>query len=146
MWSICGTAVTSSSFHYSVAPLTLLVMPHRCMINIRAFSSTLCPVCTYVCVCVWERTKRDEKAEIYCGSKWSWCLLRGVEGFTHHIPLIALSMWGHRGCCAHCEWPQRKASQLGRNAGMGGPLQVQLQAGAGCCFVSWWNKNRDSCV
>ncbi len=78
-----------------------------------------------MCVCVWERERERERESkemkkmrhIVAQSEadvWSG----GRKEFTHHIPLIAHSMWGHKGC-AHREWPQGKASQLGRNAGTG---------------------------
>lgn len=113
MWSICGSAVTSTYTDHSAAPLTWLVMPPNVWLTSMCF---LLP--SALCVCVFVKTRRWKRGDIL------WLKMKlmskvGGEEFTHHIPLIAPSMWGHKGCCARCEWPQGKASQLGRNAGIG---------------------------
>lgn len=87
-----------------------------------------------------------------CGLWWSWCLEWGVVVVYPPHTSHSFLMRGQRGCCACCEWPQGKASQLGWNAGTealcrpgsrralgavmsaGGEIKIGKQRGTGRAF------------
>lgn len=111
MWSICGSFLTSASV--PLGSTFDLTSEHDSKRNKVFF-----PHLDFHAMFLKSESRRyDENLDIECCLQWSWCLEREVVVVYPPHTSHSFLMRGQRGCCACCEWPQGKVSQLGWNAG-----------------------------